>query len=249
MPRPPPRRSALLAPLVALGLAAWAPSCLFAPDPCADLLQCGAGGTDGAGGTGGASNPDGATTTGSAPTPCITDAECALGPTPTCEPVTLTCRNCAVEECRAPLGAPCLEDAACVTGRCVAGQCAACMTNNECKSQVCAAKRCKALSGAACGQDSDCLGGECRFGLCKANIGHVCAVAEDCFNGVCKQGVCQACFGDVDCPGTACGTHEELGRCLLPPGAGCWPDAQKIVSCFSGACSGFPARCQSPPPP
>jgi hypothetical protein len=239
MLRSPPRRSALLAPLVALGLAAGAPGCLFAPDPCVDLLQCGAGGA------GGSSHPDSATTTGGGGhNPCATDAECALGPTPTCEPTTLTCRNCAVEDCRAPAGGSCAADAACTTGRCVAGACAACAASAECASQVCAASVCKAPSGAPCAQNDDCLGGECRFGLCKATIGHACAVAADCFNGLCSQGTCQACFDDLECPGTACGTNDELGRCLLPPGAGCWPDAQKIVSCFSGTCAGFPPKCQ-----
>jgi hypothetical protein len=244
MPRLNTRRGALLAGLVALGLAAWAPGCLFAPDPCTDLLQCSEGGEGGAGGAGGSASPSSAITTGSGPTFCVTDAECALGPTPTCSPATLTCRNCAVEECRAPLGGPCSDDAACTTGLCAAGKCKGCTTDAECPSQACAESSCKAPTGAPCAENSDCLGGECRFGLCKANINHACAVAEDCFNGVCKQGVCQACFDDLDCPGTACGTNEELGRCLLPPGAGCWPEAQKIVSCFSGTCSGFPAKCQ-----
>jgi hypothetical protein len=61
---------------------------------------------------------------------------------------------------------------------------------------------------------------------------------------VCTGSTCQACMTDADCPGTACGTGKELGRCLLPPGEGCWPDSQMRVSCFSGACAGFPATCQ-----
>lgn len=71
-----------------------------------------------------------------------------------------------------------------------------------------------------------------------------CSVADDCSDGVCKGGVCQACFDDSDCPGTARGTQEEIGRCSLPQGAGCWPDMKKPVSCFNGPCAGFPSTCQ-----
>ena len=239
MPRLLARRGAHLAALVALSLPAWAPGCFFAPDPCLDLLQCAESGA------GGEEEPSGVATTGGVVyTPCSSDAECALGPTPTCQPATKTCRDCSTEDCRAPLGGACSADAACTTGRCAMNKCAACSDNAECPSQVCADSACKARAGEPCAEGGDCLGGECRFGLCKANIGHTCAVAEDCFTGVCTQSVCQACFDDLDCPGTACGTNDELGRCLLRPGVGCWPDAQKLVSCFSGKCAGFPAKCQ-----
>ncbi len=238
--------------LFALAVAAAAPGCLFAPDPCADLLQCGAGGSGGAGGGttsgGGATTSDssssGTSSTGIPATPCTTDDECQGTSTPTCDKAVHQCRNCTIEDCRVPLGAACTVDGACVTGRCVAGECASCSADAQCATLMCVSAACKAASGAPCAVNGDCLGGECRFGLCRANIGKACALPEECFNGVCKMGTCQSCFGDLDCPGTACGTGKELGRCLLPPGAGCWPDAQMIVSCFSGTCAGFPPTCQ-----
>ena len=244
--------------LLALALTAAAPACLFAPDPCTDLLQCGGGkggtsgtsGNGGQGGTGGVVIPvtisTGFTTLSGIilDIPCMKDETCQGTATPTCDPVMQICRDCSTEDCRAPVGSACSEDGACVSGRCVMGKCSACSANAQCATMLCAGAACKAPSGAPCGADEDCLGGECRFGLCKINIGHPCGLPVDCFTGVCKAGACQGCFDDADCPGTACGTGKQLGRCLLPPGSGCWPDSQMIVSCFSGACVGFPATCQ-----
>jgi hypothetical protein len=249
MPFPSARRGAFFVALLALTAAATAVGCLFAPDRCADLLQCGNAGNGGSGGAGGdgATSGDGVSATSSTGlpfTPCTSDAECLGGPKPTCDPTTLQCRDCSTEDCRAPVGAKCAVDSACATGRCAMGVCAGCMTGDQCTTLSCVAGACKAATGAPCGVNGDCLGGECRFGLCRANIGHACTIAAECFNGVCKMNTCQACFDDVDCPGTACGTGKELGRCLLPPGAGCWPDSQMIVSCYSGSCAGFPATCQ-----
>lgn len=245
MPRPSARRGAFFAGLLALVPASLAPGCLFAPDPCTDLLQCtGAGGA----GTTGDATTDGATTTtttgSGGHTPCATDAACLGGPTPTCDPATKTCRDCSIEDCRAPLGGSCAEDAACVTGRCLDAICVSCTADAQCPSQICGAPACKVPIGSPCGKTSECVDGECRFGICKVNIAHACDLASDCFTGVCSMGTCQACNSDDDCPGTGCGTGSELGRCLAPPGASCWPDSLMIVSCFSGTCQGFPAKCQ-----
>lgn len=245
MIHPSARHGALLAGFIALGLAAGAPGCLFAPDACRDLLQCrdtgeGGGSTSSSEST----SSDGSTTGSGILTPCASDAACQGGSKPTCEPSTLTCRDCSIEDCRALLGAPCTVNEACASGLCAMGACVPCSSDAECPSQICAASACKARTGTPCGQNSDCVGGECRFGLCRANIGHACTVANDCFNGVCKNGACQACFDDTDCPGTSCGTQGEIGRCSLPPGAGCWPTVEQIVSCFSGTCTGFPSTCQ-----
>ena len=244
MIHPSARHGAFLAGAIALGLTAGAPGCLFAPDACRDLLQCRDTGEGGGSTSGSESTSSGDSTSSGGPTVCASDADCHGGAKPTCVPSTLTCRDCSSEDCRAPLGSACLVNEACVSGLCAAGACAPCATDAECPSQLCAASACKARTGAPCGQNSDCVGGECRFGLCRANIGHACSVAEDCFNGVCTSGACAACFDDADCPGTACGTQEEIGRCLLPQGAGCWPDVEKLVSCFSGTCAGFPSTCQ-----
>jgi hypothetical protein len=239
---PRAQRGALALGVVALAFAASAPGCLFAPDRCADLLQCGGGQGGDGGATTGVGGP--ASSTASGPMLCAAEADCAGGTRPTCDPVTHFCRDCSTEDCRAPLGAACAVDGSCATGRCVAGKCASCSADLQCATELCANAACKAPSGAPCGSNGDCLGGECRFGLCRANIGHACAAPDECFNGVCKAGACTSCLDDVDCPGTACGTGKELGRCLLAPGAGCWPDAQMKVSCFSGACQGFPPTCQ-----
>jgi hypothetical protein len=227
--------------LLALAAALGAGGCLFAPDPCADLLQCGKGGSGGA--TAG-SGPGVTSSTGIPFTPCTTETDCQGSPKPTCDLVTHQCRDCSTEDCRAPLDGACTVDVACVTGRCVMGQCAACTANAQCATGICANAACKAPTGAPCGVNGDCIAGACRFGLCRAIIGHACDLPAECFNGVCKMGTCQSCLDDVDCPGTACGTGKELGRCLLPPGAGCWPDSQMLVSCFTGTCAGFPATCQ-----
>ncbi|MEP7123939.1 MAG: hypothetical protein ABJE95_23625 [Byssovorax sp.] len=237
---------------MALFALAAAGGCLFAPDRCADLLQCGkgAGGT-GAGGSGGdaggASSSVQASATSSTGipfTPCANEDDCVGTPRPTCDMATHQCRDCSTEDCRVPLGGKCAIGSACVSGFCAMGECAACMTGDQCTTPSCVMGACKAPTGAPCGSNGDCSGGECRFGLCRANIGHFCTVADECFNGVCQANACQACFDDVDCPGTACGVGKELGRCLLPPGAGCWPDSQMIVSCFNGTCAGFPPTCQ-----
>lgn len=241
------RDGALLCGFIALELAAAAPGCLFAPDACRDLLQCSDTGEGGSVSSGEPASSGDSSTGSGLPTFCAGDADCKGSSKPTCVPSTLTCRDCSVEDCRAPLGAVCAVNEACVSGRCAAGKCAPCTTDAECPSQICAGSACKARTGTPCGQDSDCVGGECRFGLCRANIGHACSVPEDCFNGVCTSGACAACFVDADCPGTACGTGDEIGRCLLPQGAGCWPAVEKekkIVSCFSGTCAGFPSTCQ-----
>ena len=61
----------LLAGLGALGLAAWAPGCLFAPDDCTDLLKCpgiGGGGSSSTVATGSVSSAGGGTTSTTATT-------------------------------------------------------------------------------------------------------------------------------------------------------------------------------------
>jgi hypothetical protein len=243
---PSARRGALFLALVALAAAAGPGGCLFAPDRCADLLQCGHGGDGGSGGDGATSTggPGPTSSTGLAFTPCTTEGECQGSPKPTCDMALHQCRDCSTDDCRVALGGPCAADAACVTGRCVTGKCAACTANAQCATDVCAGAACKAPDGAPCGADEECLGGTCRFGLCRLNINQPCALPTECFTGACKGGTCQSCLDDLDCPGTACGTGKEIGRCLLPAGAGCWPDSQMLVSCFVGTCAGFPATCQ-----
>lgn len=235
--RPSTRHGAFLAGSLALGLFSGAPACLFAPDACRDLLQCNDSGEGGEG--------SGVSTSSSVgPTPCTSDTDCKAGSQPTCDPATHTCRDCSVEDCRAPLSAPCAVNEACASGFCSAGACAPCTTNSDCPSGVCDSASCKAKTGTPCAKNSDCIGGECQFNLCRSKLGHACSVAADCFNGVCVSGTCQACLDDSDCPGTACGTQAEIGRCLLPQGAGCWPEVEELVSCFKGTCAGFPSTCQ-----
>ena len=144
---------------LALAAAAGAGGCLFAPDRCVDLLQCGKGGNGGSGG-GGGSGAGGATSgggfgptssTGIPFTPCTTDDQC-------------TTLSCVAGVCKAATGAPCSVNGDCFGGECRFGLCRAnighaCTIAAECFNCVCKMNTCQ-----ACFDDVDCPGTACGIG-------------------------------------------------------------------------------------
>lgn len=184
------RLGVILAGFAALGLAAWAEGCLFAPEDCGDLLKCrGAGGAGGDGSTSSTSS-SGSTSTSTTGTGCMTGTGC------------VSCQSDL--ECQPPSADGCTI-VTCVASVCTpkdtTGNLSAIQTPNDCKKNVCDADA-KPVSmddptdlpaddGKAC-TDQVCIGGAPTF---------VPVVpGTPCANGTCDdQGNCFNCLKDLDC--------------------------------------------------
>jgi hypothetical protein len=144
-----------------------------------------------------------------------------------------------VKKGESPLGAWCIQDAACASGHCLApvpvehATCGECASDADCKS------------GEICGVDVTPEGAARACHAKQARgLGDMCGSKDDCASGVCCGGACSECCGEaIPCSGKqVCKAHEvwlTVQPTLCSPGVGLrevGEDCADDSDCASGDC-------------
>ena len=252
----------ILAGIGALGLAAWAPGCLFAPDDCTDLLKCpgtgAVGGSTAGTGTGGAAMST-STSTGTGTVSCVDDVDCGTALAGSCK--QKICSSSVCTDMADPTNKPANDNNPCTSEACTgdgmpyhpaiqagmpcegmagvcngSGACVQCVINSDCTTGT--TPSCDTTTN-TCGSCSDNIkngaetGVDCG-GSCKACTGDPCSTGGGCLSGKCVDKVCCA----TDCNGTCqvCNIQGSLGTCTNAPAEQPDPACNALVCDGAGAC-------------